>query len=165
MNLGDRELEKITVGRMRVGTGHVQQVAKLKQKSLRVCPFGWAGGRPVRNEIINIPIRHGGNGSKGSASAASVRWMRQPFCDESGGGFGVAGAEKPTLLWSHQSVLRSDETWLTEWSGKLGGVERCAVRLRGAFWGKPVFRLTASSQLAESLARGRVQNQRDGTST
>jgi hypothetical protein len=31
-------------------------------------------------------------------------------------------------------------------------------------WGKPVFRLTASSQLAESLARGRVQIQRDGTS-
>ena len=32
-------------------------------------------------------------------------------------------------------------------------------------WGKPVFRLTASSQLAESLARGRVPIQRDGTST
>ena len=33
------------------------------------------------------------------------------------------------------------------------------------FWGKPVFRLTASGQLAESLAPGRVQFQRDGTST
>ena len=28
---------------------------------------------------------------------------------------------------------------------------------RGVFWGKPVFRLTASSQLAESLARGWVE--------
>ena len=31
-----------------------------------------------------------------------------------------------------------------------------AVRSRGVSWGKAVFRLTASSQLAESLARGRV---------
>jgi hypothetical protein len=35
----------------------------------------------------------------------------------------------------------------------------------GLSWGKPVFKLTVSSQLAESLARGRVQFQRDGTST
>ena len=91
--------------------------------------------------------------------------VRELFCDESGVGFGVAGAEKPTALWSRHSILRSDETWLPEWSGKLGGVKRCAVRSRGVSWGKPVFRLTASSQLAESLARGRVQIQRDGTST
>jgi hypothetical protein len=25
-------------------------------------------------------------------------------------------------------LQRSDETWLPEWSGKLGGVKRCAVR-------------------------------------
>jgi hypothetical protein len=62
-----------------------------------------------------------------------------------------------------KTVLRGDETWLPEWSGKLGGVQRCAVRSRGVFWGKPVFQLTASSQLAESLAWGRVQIQRDGT--
>ena len=67
--------------------------------------------------------------------------VRQPVCDESGVGFGVAGAEKPTALWSHHSILRSDETWLPEWSGKLGGVERCAVWSRGVSWGKPVFRL------------------------
>jgi len=69
------------------------------------------------------------------------------------------------LLWSPHSILRSDETWLSEWSGNLGGVQRCAIRSRGVFWGKPVFLLTASSPLAESLARGRVPFQRDGTST
>src|ERR1035437_159166 len=73
-------------------------------------------------------------------------WMRQPDCDESGVGFGVAGAEKPTSLWSRHSILGSDGTWLPEWSGKLGGVKRCAVRSRGVSWGKPVFRLTASVQ-------------------
>ena len=57
--------------------------------------------------------------------------MRQPDCDESGVGFGVAGAEKPTALWSDHSILVSDETWLPEWSGKLGGVEQCAVWSRG----------------------------------
>jgi len=66
--------------------------------------------------------------------------VRQPFCDESGDGFGVAEAEKPTVLWSHYLILRSDETWLPEWSGKLGGVERCGVRPRGWSWGKPVCR-------------------------
>src|ERR1019366_37201 len=40
---------------------------------------------------------------------------------------------------------RSDETWLPEWSGNLGGVQRCAVRSRGVSWGKPVFRLTGLS--------------------
>jgi hypothetical protein len=70
-----------------------------------------------------------------------------------------------TALWSCQSILVSDETWLPEWSGNLGGVQLCAVRSRGMFWGKPVFRLTASSQLAESLAWGGVQIQRDGTGT
>jgi hypothetical protein len=29
-----------------------------------------------------------------------------------------------TALWSDQSILRSDETWLPEWSGNLGGVQR-----------------------------------------
>ena len=66
--------------------------------------------------------------------------VRQPCCDESGVECGMAGAEKPTALWSHHSILRSDETWLPEWSGKLGGVERCAVRSRGVSWGKPIFR-------------------------
>jgi hypothetical protein len=48
--------------------------------------------------------------------------VRQPDCDESGDEFGVAGAEKPTPLWSRYSILLSDESWLPEWSGKLGGV-------------------------------------------
>src|SRR5271154_6168795 len=52
----------------------------------------------------------------------------------------------------------------------LGAVQRSRSsvarvgRLGGAvFGGKPVFRLTASSRLAESLARWRVQIHRDGT--
>src|ERR1035441_3976274 len=56
------------------------------------------------------------------------RWVRSPL------------AENSTPFWSHHSIPRSDETWLPEWSGKLGGVERCAVRSRGVSWGKPVFR-------------------------
>ena len=31
---------------------------------------------------------------------------------------------EPTLLWSHQSIPGSDETWLPEWSGNLGVVQR-----------------------------------------
>jgi hypothetical protein len=47
-------------------------------------------------------------------------------------------------------------------AGRSGAVCRSVARV---FWGKPVFRLRASSQLAESLARGRVELQRDGTGT
>jgi hypothetical protein len=50
--------------------------------------------------------------------------MRQPFCDENGVGFVARLAENATPLWSHHSILRRDETWLPEWSGKLGGVPR-----------------------------------------
>jgi hypothetical protein len=50
--------------------------------------------------------------------------VRQPFCDESGVGFAAHLAENSTPLWSHHSILRSDETWLPEWSGNLGGVQR-----------------------------------------
>ena len=52
------------------------------------------------------------------------------------------------------AVPRSDETWLPEWSGKLGGVERCVVLSRGVAWGKLVFQLTGLYPLAKSLARG-----------
>src|ERR1019366_5052158 len=61
---------------------------------------------------------------------------RQPFCDESGVGFGACLAENSTPFWSNHLIRRSDEIWLPEWSGKLGGVERCAVRSRGVSWGK-----------------------------
>jgi hypothetical protein len=50
------------------------------------------------------------------------------LCDESGVGFGAYMAENSTTLWSHHLISRSDETWQPEWSGKQGGVERCAVR-------------------------------------
>jgi len=69
-----------------------------------------------------------------------------------------------TALWSCHPILRSDETWLPERSGTWAECSGVPFG-RGVCWGKPVFRLTASSQLAESLARGRVQIQRDGTST
>jgi hypothetical protein len=59
--------------------------------------------------------------------------VRQPVYDESGVGFGVARAKKPTLLWSHHSILRSDETWLQEWSGNLGG--ECSGARSPVAWG------------------------------
>src|ERR1022692_1949122 len=46
-----------------------------------------------------------------------------------------------TVLWSCQSIVRSDETWLPEWSGKLGGVQRCAVRSRGSLGASQSFGL------------------------
>jgi hypothetical protein len=58
-------------------------------------------------------------------SPANMGVVRAPaFCDESGVGFAAQLAENSTPLWSHQSILRSDETWLPEWSGNLGGVQR-----------------------------------------
>ena len=46
-----------------------------------------------------------------SATASiNVSVVRQPFCDESGVGFGAHYlAENSTALWSHHSILRSDE--------------------------------------------------------
>jgi hypothetical protein len=39
--------------------------------------------------------------------------VRQPFCDERGVGFGARRlAENSTPRWSHQTILRGDETWL-----------------------------------------------------
>ena len=55
--------------------------------------------------------------------------------------FGVAGAEKPTVLWSHQSIPRSHETWLPEWSGKMGEVERCAFGRGGCLGASQSFGL------------------------
>ena len=56
------------------------------------------------------------------------------------GGSGSDG--QPAFAGDGRLFCNRDETWLPEWSGKLGGVERCAVRSRGVSWGKPVFRLT-----------------------
>ena len=78
-------------------------------------------------------------------ASINVSVVRQPICDENGVEFAARLAENSTPLWSHHSILRRDETWLPEWSGKLVGVERCAVRSRGGSWGKPVFRLTVLS--------------------
>ena len=119
----------------------------------------------MRNKILNFPLRHGANDSKGSVAAASARCMRKPNCDGSGVWFAAHLAENPTLFWSHHSVPRSDETWLPEWSGKLGGVELCAVWSRGVSWGKPVFRLTGLSVGRKSGVGAGCKFQRDGTST
>ena len=71
------------------------------------------------------------------------RSVRSPFSGESN-----AALVAPYSSWS-------DETWLPEWSGKLGGVQRCAVRSRGSSWGKPVFRLTERKiEFPGSLAWG-----------
>ncbi len=76
--------------------------------------FHWALAREVRG------IRHW------PALRSPLSAPRSPIS-------AFALAEKPTPLWSHHFILRSDETWLPEWSGKLGGVQRCAVRSRGVF--------------------------------
>jgi hypothetical protein len=44
--------------------------------------------------------------------------------------FNTLLAENSTPLWSHHSILRSDETWLPEWSGNLGEVQHGTVRSR-----------------------------------
>ena len=49
------------------------------------------------------------------------RWVRSPL------------AEKSTPLPSHHLVRRSDETWLTEWSGGLGERSGARSRSRGCF--------------------------------
>ena len=56
----DRELEDMTFGGLRVGPGHAEEVAQVEQERLGVGPFGGASRRPVRNEILNFPLRHGG---------------------------------------------------------------------------------------------------------
>jgi hypothetical protein len=40
-------------------------------------------------------------------------------------------AENPTPLWSHHTILRSDGTWLSEWSDGMGERSGGAVRSRG----------------------------------
>ena len=57
--------------------------------------------------------------------------VRQLIRDESGAGFGVAGAEKPTPFWSRHPVPLSDETWLPEWSDGVGERSGGTVRSRG----------------------------------
>src|ERR1039458_2458640 len=94
----------------------------------------------MRNKILNFPLRHGANGSKGSVAGASARCMRQPICDGSDVGFAAHLAKNSTSFWSHHIISRRAETCLPEWSGNWGGVERCAVRSGGVLGGKPVFR-------------------------
>jgi len=56
--------------------------------------------------------------------ASAANQQPKASCDESGVGFAARLAENSTALWSHHSTMRSDETWLPEWSGNLGGVQR-----------------------------------------
>jgi sugar lactone lactonase YvrE len=46
-------------------------------------------------------------------------------------------SENSTPLWSHHSILRSDETWLPEWSGNLGGVQRWRSSVASGVLGPP----------------------------
>src|ERR1019366_8382631 len=73
--------------------------------------LGW-GARPSRLVIV---------GTKRVVRAPALlrrkrRWVRSPL------------AENSTPLWSHQTVRRSDETWLPEWSVGMG--ERSGARSR-----------------------------------
>jgi hypothetical protein len=61
-------------------------------------------------------------------------------------------SRKPTLVSSLDY-----EIWPQEWSASLGGVERWHNPVAWGVFGKPVFRFTASSLLAGSLALERVQ--------
>ena len=63
------------------------------------------------------------NGSKVSAVAARARRERRfQRCERRRvGGLLV---ENSTAPWSNHLIQRSDETWLPEWSGNLGGVKR-----------------------------------------
>jgi hypothetical protein len=56
--------------------------------------------------------------------ASATNQKPKASCDESGVGFAAHLAENSTALWSHHLIRRSDETWLPEWSGKLGVVQR-----------------------------------------
>jgi hypothetical protein len=90
--------------------------------------------------------------------------LHQPFCDGSGVGFGAYLAENSTPLWSHHSIPRSDETWLPEWSGKLGGEQRWRSPVAWGSWGKPVFRLTGLSVGRKSgLGGGCISLRRNDT--
>jgi len=61
--------------------------------------------------------------SRASACAAPLRrerrWVRSLFSKNS------------TALWSHHTILLSDETWLSEWSDGMGERSDGAVRSRG----------------------------------
>jgi hypothetical protein len=48
-------------------------------------------------------------------------------------------AENSTPLWSHHSILRSYETWLPEWSGNLGGVQRWRSSVARGILGQSAF--------------------------
>ena len=74
--------------------------------------------------------------SRATCQSRRCQCVRQPFCDEGGVGFVATIAENPTPLWSHHTILLSDETWLSEWSDGMGERSGGAVRSRGAFWGK-----------------------------
>jgi len=59
-------------------------------------------------------------------SKQAAPYYAPAICDESGVGFAASLAENSTALWSHHSFLRSDGTWLSEWSDGMG--ERSGAR-------------------------------------
>jgi hypothetical protein len=64
------------------------------------------------------------------------------------GELAVSGSENGYAALVAPCNPRSDETLLPEWSGNLGGVQRWRSSVAWVFWGKPVFQLDESSNLA-----------------
>jgi len=102
------------------------------------------------NSFISVPAR------SPSVMAATVPAMWARFISESCGE--VNGSPSKPKSHPDKTSLVGMERWL-------GWAERWRSSVAWVSWAKQVFQLTASSQLAESLARGRVHFQRDGKST
>ena len=144
--------------------------------------------RPTKSFRPPLPIRNrrrfatkaawpGGEIAKGGAEngyatlVAPISGWRKVFCDGSKvdsakvfapGGSGPDG--QSAFASDGRTFFQRDET--SRRNGAITGASAAVAEFgRVGAWGKPVFRLTASSQLAESLARWRVKFQRDGTST
>src|ERR1017187_1312667 len=86
-------------------------------------------------------------------ASINVSVVRQPICDENGVEFAARLAENSTPLWSHHTILRRDETWLPEWSGKLGEWSGVPSGRAGCPGASQSFGLRVGP-LAESLAWG-----------
>jgi hypothetical protein len=71
----------------------------------------------VKSSVKGSPYQRN---AKGRRSRSGLRYQSETkaSCDESGVGFSAHLTENSTPLWSHHTILRSDETWLPEWNSK-----------------------------------------------
>src|ERR1039458_6469848 len=144
--------------------------------SVQICAFSVSAQGVIANDAAILPLLGSGqyltltnsiNPGQGrmpcpawrtrAALASSLSWFWS-FRPSAPARCGWPLAENSTPLWSHQSIPRSDETWLPEWSGKLGGVERCAVRSRGCL-GQASF----SAYGVSRALQGQTRHQAGGT--